>query len=219
MAGSGSHADDDHESHVDHDHESHADHDHESHADHDHESHADHDQESHADHDQQSHADHDQQSHADHDHESHAEHDHESHAGHDHEPHAGHDRESHAGHHDDPHAGHDYAHDLRGASRRRRLALALVLISTYMVAEIIGGIMSGSLALLADAGHMLTDAVAIVMALMAMWIARREASVERTSGITAPRYWLRWSTPSPCGLLPAGFSSRPTIGPSRKTLT
>ncbi len=51
-----------------------------------------------------------------------------------------------------------------------------------MVAEVIGGIVSGSLALLADAGHMLTDAAAIVMALVAMWIAGRDASPERTFG-------------------------------------
>ncbi len=51
-----------------------------------------------------------------------------------------------------------------------------------MVAEVIGGIISGSLALLADAGHMLTDAAAIVMALVAMWIGEREASAERTFG-------------------------------------
>ena len=51
-----------------------------------------------------------------------------------------------------------------------------------MVAEVIGGILSGSLALMADAGHMLTDAAAIAMALVAMWIAGREASVERTFG-------------------------------------
>ena len=51
-----------------------------------------------------------------------------------------------------------------------------------MVAEVVGGVLSGSLALLADAGHMLTDAAAIVMALVAMWISQREASVERTFG-------------------------------------
>ena len=93
--------------------------------------------------------------------------------------HAGHDHDTHAGH--DDHAGHDHAHDLRGASRRS-LILALILISTYMVAEVVGGVLSGSLALLADAGHMLTDAAAIVMALVAMWIAQREASVQRTFG-------------------------------------
>ena len=51
-----------------------------------------------------------------------------------------------------------------------------------MVAEVIGGVLSGSLALLADAGHMLTDAAAIVMALVAIWIGQKEASVERTFG-------------------------------------
>ena len=51
-----------------------------------------------------------------------------------------------------------------------------------MVAEIIGGILSGSLALIADAGHMATDALAILMALIAMWIAERAASAERTFG-------------------------------------
>ena len=56
------------------------------------------------------------------------------------------------------------------------------MILAYTVAEAVGGILSGSLALLADAGHMLTDAAAIAMALVAMWIARKEASVERTFG-------------------------------------
>ena len=62
------------------------------------------------------------------------------------------------------------------------MLIALALISGYMAVETAAGIMSGSLALLADAGHMLTDAAAIVMALVAMWIAQREASVERTFG-------------------------------------
>ena len=51
-----------------------------------------------------------------------------------------------------------------------------------MFAEVVGGYLSGSLALIADAGHMLTDAAAIVMALVAMWIAEKEASIERTFG-------------------------------------
>ena len=53
---------------------------------------------------------------------------------------------------------------------RRSLLIALALITSYMIAEVIGGLFSGSLALLADAGHMLTDAAAIAMALIAMWI-------------------------------------------------
>lgn len=60
--------------------------------------------------------------------------------------------------------------------------ISLVLITSYMFAEIVGGILSGSLALLADAGHMATDAGAIALALGAMWIAQREASPERTFG-------------------------------------
>ena len=51
-----------------------------------------------------------------------------------------------------------------------------------MVAEIIGGIISGSLALLADAGHMATDAASIALALFAVWIAGRPESIERTFG-------------------------------------
>lgn len=60
--------------------------------------------------------------------------------------------------------------------------IALVLITTYMFAEVVGGILSGSLALIADAGHMLTDAAAIAMALAAMWLAEKTASVQRTFG-------------------------------------
>lgn len=51
-----------------------------------------------------------------------------------------------------------------------------------MVAEVIGGILSGSLALIADAGHMLTDAASIALAIVAMHFATREASAERTFG-------------------------------------
>jgi len=51
-----------------------------------------------------------------------------------------------------------------------------------MVAEVIGGLMSNSLALIADAGHMLTDAAAIGLALVAIWIANRPASIDQTFG-------------------------------------
>lgn len=114
--------------------------------------------------------------HHDHDHGDHDDHDHGDHEGHDHDDHEGHDHGDH-----DHHAGHDHAHDLRGASRKN-LIIALVLISTYMLAEVVGGVISGSLALIADAGHMLTDAAAIAMALVAMWIAERVATAERTFG-------------------------------------
>ncbi len=73
------------------------------------------------------------------------------------------------------------SHDLRGASRRN-LTSVLVLIVGYMIAEIIGGIISGSLALLADAGHMLTDAASIGLALVAHHFSTRPASARRTFG-------------------------------------
>ena len=83
--------------------------------------------------------------------------------------------------HQDAHRHADADADHRSASRRR-LVLALALISGYMGVEIVAGIFSGSLALLADAAHMLTDAGAIGLALFAMWIANRPASIERTFG-------------------------------------
>ena len=71
--------------------------------------------------------------------------------------------------------------DLRNASRRGLIG-ALVLISGYMLAAVAGGILSGSLALIADAAHMLTQVAAIAVALVAMRSAAREASAEHTFG-------------------------------------
>ena len=136
----------------------------------------------HHDHSGHDHGEHGHDDHPEHDHDDHGhdEHGHDDHSGHDH---AGHGHDDHSGHdhHDHGHGGHDHAAELRGASKRS-LALSLSLISSYMVAEIIGGILSGSLALLADAGHMATDALAIVMALTAMWLGERAASATRTFG-------------------------------------
>ena len=67
-------------------------------------------------------------------------------------------------------------------SRRISLVLALVLILGIMIAEIIGGMLSGSLVLLADAGHMLATASAIGIALFASWAESQPASIERTFG-------------------------------------
>jgi cobalt-zinc-cadmium efflux system protein len=74
--------------------------------------------------------------------------------------------------------------DERRRSNRRRLTLTLVLAATYMVAEVIGGWLSGSLALLADAGHMLSDVAALALALFALWVAQRPADARRTFGHT-----------------------------------
>lgn len=80
--------------------------------------------------------------------------------------------------------GHGHSHGpgaYRGADRRA-LAIAAALTSGYMVAEVVGGLLSGSLALLADAAHMLSDSAALLLALGAVWLAGRPATARRTFG-------------------------------------
>ena len=76
--------------------------------------------------------------------------------------------------------GQDH-HDLRAASRRV-LVGALAITGLFMVVEVLGGVISGSLALIADAGHMLTDSASIALALFAIRLAKRPASTKRTYG-------------------------------------
>ena len=77
---------------------------------------------------------------------------------------------------------HHHATAAEVAENRRRLALALGLTATYMVAEIVGGIAANSLALLADAGHMFSDAAALGLSLVAVMLAQRPATSQRTYG-------------------------------------
>lgn len=69
-----------------------------------------------------------------------------------------------------------------GAIHARKLKIALALTGTYLVAEVIGGIVTGSLALLSDAAHMLTDVMALIVALVAIRIGQRAADPKRTFG-------------------------------------
>ncbi len=79
------------------------------------------------------------------------------------------------------HEGHDH---VRGDSARLRLALALT--GTLLIAEVIGGIVSNSIALLADAGHMLTDVAALGLSLFVAWFAHQPRTSRKTYG------YLRW---------------------------
>ncbi len=65
---------------------------------------------------------------------------------------------------------------------RRPLAIALGITTTFLIVEVIGGILTQSLALLADAGHMLTDVGALALSLFAMWLAQRPATPRRSFG-------------------------------------
>ena len=67
-------------------------------------------------------------------------------------------------------------------SNLRRVMIALVLTGTFMVVEVVGGILSGSLALLADAGHMLTDTMALALAAFAFHVSKRPADGNLTYG-------------------------------------
>lgn len=74
--------------------------------------------------------------------------------------------------------GHGHAH----AASRRRLGLVLALSWAFLAIEVAAGVLTGSLALLADAGHMLTDVAGLVLALAAMKLAERPPSPRRTYG-------------------------------------
>jgi cobalt-zinc-cadmium efflux system protein len=74
---------------------------------------------------------------------------------------------------------HDHDHRRRGS---RALGVVLALTASYAVVEIVGGLLTGSLALLADAGHMLGDVAALAVALVAGWLATRPATPKRSFG-------------------------------------
>jgi cobalt-zinc-cadmium efflux system protein len=93
-------------------------------------------------------------------------------AGHEH----GHD-------HGHQHGGHHHHHAPSADADRRWLAIALALIAGFMVVEVAGGLLASSLALLSDAAHMLTDAGAIALALVAARLAARPAAGRFTFGL------------------------------------
>ncbi len=79
--------------------------------------------------------------------------------------------------------GHAHAHDHSRGQTKRALGFTLALTASFMVAEVIGGLLTGSLALLADAGHMLSDSVSLGLALFAVWLAQRPVTPQRTFGL------------------------------------
>jgi cobalt-zinc-cadmium efflux system protein len=82
--------------------------------------------------------------------------------------------------------GHDHGHGqalTATGKHRRRLVIVLAITATVFVLEVIGGLLSGSLALLADAAHMLTDSTGLVIALLGASLATRAASPKRTFGL------------------------------------
>ena len=79
--------------------------------------------------------------------------------------------------------GHSHGPSISaGGAHRRQLLIVLALTTTVLIAEVIGGWITGSLALLADAGHMFTDVAGITLAILAVTFASRPATDERTYG-------------------------------------
>lgn len=83
---------------------------------------------------------------------------------------------NHTGHN---HSGHDHSHVPKN---EKKIAIAAALTGAFMIAEVVGGVVSGSLALIADAGHMLTDFASLILAWLAFRLARRPADWQRTYG-------------------------------------
>jgi cobalt-zinc-cadmium efflux system protein len=91
----------------------------------------------------------------------------------------------HAHSHHDSGSHHHHGHGECSHDRRqdqRRLTITLVLITAYLFAEVIGGWLSNSLALMADAGHMLSDAAALGLSVFAIWIGQRPATPRQSYG-------------------------------------
>jgi len=78
--------------------------------------------------------------------------------------------------------GHDHAHDHTHGANKKVLLISFVIITTYMVVEAVGGFLTNSLALLADAGHMLSDSISLAIALLAFKLGEKVASRSKTFG-------------------------------------
>jgi cobalt-zinc-cadmium efflux system protein len=80
--------------------------------------------------------------------------------------------------------GGQHSHEVTATgAHRKRLIVVLVITCAVLLAEVIGGLIAGSLALLADAGHMLTDSTGLILALIAASLATRAATARRTFGL------------------------------------
>ncbi|WP_256761670.1 cation diffusion facilitator family transporter [Cohnella sp. WQ 127256] len=125
----------------------------------------------------------------DHNHDNHSNHDH-NHSNHDHNHnnHSNHDH-NHNNHSDHSHS-HSHSHGFGGhhhqdggrEGNKRGLTIALLITAGIMVLEFVGGLMTKSLALLSDSGHMLSDVSALALSLLAIWFAAKAATPNRTYG-------------------------------------
>lgn len=77
---------------------------------------------------------------------------------------------------------HNHHHDHTHGANKKALTISLILIASFMIVEVIGGVLTNSLALLSDAGHMLSDAISLAVALAAFKMGEKAADSARTYG-------------------------------------
>src|SRR6478609_5917902 len=94
----------------------------------------------------------------------------------------GHHDHRHHHHHEHHGGGHSHSHGLSVDADRRYLTIALILIVGFMAFEVVAGIVAHSLALLSDAGHMLTDAGALVLSIVVLRYVQRPGGESFTYG-------------------------------------
>lgn len=92
-------------------------------------------------------------------------------------------------HHHDHGDGHDHHHHGKGASKKA-LFTSFLIITVFLIVETIGGFLTNSLALLSDAGHMLSDALALLLSLVALHFAARPPSPKKRSGCSVLKFSL-----------------------------
>ncbi|WP_139490636.1 cation diffusion facilitator family transporter [Brevibacillus dissolubilis] len=85
-------------------------------------------------------------------------------------------------HHGHSHDGHDHGHHHGKVTNKKVLFTSLLIITTFLIVEVIGGFLTNSLALLSDAGHMFSDSSALFLSLIAMYFAARPPSPQKTFG-------------------------------------
>ena len=78
--------------------------------------------------------------------------------------------------------GHDHGHDHTHGANKKTLMISFIIITGYMIIEAIGGFITNSLALLSDAGHMLSDSISLGIALLAFTLAGKAANQRKTYG-------------------------------------
>lgn len=105
------------------------------------------------------------------------------HEHHDHEGHVQHEAGLHGQHHDHHHGhGHHHGHHHGHSGNKQGLLIALGITAGIMVLELVGGLWTNSLALLSDSGHMLSDAGALALSLLALWFTAKPSSARLSFG-------------------------------------